>query len=78
MSEKNKLTKTGTISLNIFQKNLSAFKIGQNSMLVYSTRNVIIYKINERIGLTHDTIEYAHDRTRFTHDKVGLIYDRIG
>ena len=43
----------------------------------YSTRNVIFYKINDRIGLTHDTIEYTHDRTRFTHDTIGLIYDRI-
>ena len=46
--------------------------------LAYSTRNVIFYKIYERIGLTHDTIEYMHDRTRFTHDTIGLIYDRIG
>ena len=44
----------------------------------YSTRNVIFYKINDRIGLTQDTIEYTHDRTRFTHDTIGLIYDRIG
>ena len=44
----------------------------------YSTRNVIFYNINDRIGLTHDTIEYTHDITRFTHDTIGLIYDRIG
>ena len=37
----------------------------------YSTRNVIFYKINDRIGLTHDMIEYTHDRTRFTHDTIG-------
>ena len=44
----------------------------------YSTRNVIFYKINERIGLTHDTIEYMHDRTKFTHDTIRLKYDMIG
>ena len=43
----------------------------------YSTRNVIFYKINVRIGLTHDPIDYTHDSTRFTHDTIGLIYDRI-
>ena len=41
--------------------------------LRYSTRNGIRYKINDRIGLTHDTIEYTHDRTIFTHDTIGLI-----
>ena len=45
---------------------------------VYSTRNVILYKLNDRIGSTHDMTEYTHDRTRFTHDTIGLIYDRIG
>ena len=44
----------------------------------YSTRNVIFYKRNDMIGLTHDTIEYTHDRTRLTRDTIGLIYDRIG
>ena len=44
----------------------------------YSTRNVIFYKLNDRIGLTHDMIEYRHDRTRFKHDTIGLIYNRIG
>ena len=52
-------------------------KIGRLVEKCYSTRNVIFYKINDRIGLTHDTIEYTHDRTRFTHDTIGLIYDRI-
>ena len=48
-----------------------------NYCSIYSTRNVIFYKINDRIGLTHDTTEYPHDRTKFTHDRIGLIYDRI-
>ena len=38
---------------------------------------LFFYKINDRIGLTHDTMEYTHDRTRFTHDTIGLIYDRM-
>ena len=46
--------------------------------LSYSTHNVIFKKINDGIGLTHETIEYTHDRTRFTHDAIGLIFDRIG
>ena len=50
----------------------------QTNKTLYSTRNVIFYKINDRIGLTHDTIEHTHDRTIFTHDTIGLIYDRIG
>ena len=41
------------------------------------THNVIFYKINDRIGLTHVTIEYTHGRTRFTHDTIGLIFVRI-
>ena len=39
---------------------------------------LFFYKINDRIGLTHDTIKYTHDRTTFTHNAIGLIYDRIG
>ena len=48
-----------------------------NFIMFYSTSNVIFYKINDRIGLTHVTIEYTHDRTRFTHDTIGLIFVRI-
>ena len=52
---------------------------GHLFFLQNSTVNLLFfYKINDRIGLTHVTIEYKHDRTRFTHDTIGFIYDRIG
>ena len=31
---------------------------------IYSTRNVIFYMINDRIGLTHDTIDYTKAQKR--------------
>ena len=63
-----------------YRKTLVVRLVSCAALLVnsYSTRNVIFYKINDRIGLTHDMIEYTHDRSRFTHDTIGLIYDRIG
>ena len=42
----------------------------------YSTRNVIFYKINDRIGFTHDRIALTHDRTVYTHERIGLTHDR--
>ena len=55
----------------------------KETMLIQENQGTVpatlfFYKINDRIGLTRDTIKYTHDRTRFTHNAIGLIYDRIG
>ena len=38
-------------------------------MRIYSTRNVNLYMINDRIGYTHDRIGYTHDRINAKPDK---------
>jgi hypothetical protein len=44
----------------------------------YSTRNIILDMINDRIGYTHIRIGYTHDRIGYTHDTIGFTHDTIG